>query len=195
MPLATYPVSVVYRLTDDPDQAPHSLGVQAVATADKSAMAVAVVLVRTLARLRHPGRTAEVLLDRLKAGAPGAVVDGLYAYVLSRHGHVNHLVFPGRIEQDLGQAVSDTLRGLDEQQTFGVLADAVYLSYINSMGLASLAAHAQRLNMHVFRAQPAIAKVVAMTGLSTLVTMHPDLNSALAALEATAQSRLPPWRS
>lgn len=182
MPLYSIPVAVAYQLEDDPQGIPYGIGIQAVGTSPQAAQAISLVLTKALVAMRHPGKTARILQDRLKIGQLGPQIDGPYAYVFTRGNHINQLVFPARIDQDRGSYLGDALAGLDGATTLGVLVDCIHLSYINSTGLAAFAAHAGRLNMRLFRITDPIAKVFEITGLTRAVPAYQDLPSALAAL-------------
>jgi anti-anti-sigma factor len=189
MPLYSIPVAVAYQLEDDPQGIPYALGIQAVGTSAQAAQAVSLVLTKALIAMRHPGKQAKILQDRLKIGELGQQIDGPYAYVFTRGNHINQLVFPARIDQDRGSHLEQGLAGLDSTTTLGVLVDCIHLLYINSTGLAAFAAHAGRLNMRLFRVSDPIAKVFEITGLTRTVPAYQDLPSALAAL--VRESNLP----
>ncbi len=187
MPLYAIPVVVPYQLDDDPDGVAYTIAVKAIGTQAQAAKAVAQVLVRALIQIRHGERPGRVLQDRVQVGAPGAQVDGPYAYVFTRGNLIGQLTLPPRIDQDLGVVVGQTFEGLDHHQVHGVLLDAIHLTYINSLGLAAFAAHSVRLNLRMFRVSDPIAKVVEITGLTRTIPMYPDLPSALGELVRKAR--------
>ena len=189
MPLHAVPVVIPYALDDDPGGASYAITVQAVGTTVQAGHAVAQVLVKALVQIRHPGVGAHLITDRIKVGQLGPVVDGPYAYVLTRGSHLNHLVFPPRIDQDQGYALDQVLAGLDEASVHGVLLDGVHLSYINSAGLAALASNAPRLNLRCFRISEAIGKVLEITSLQKVIPTYPDLTTALSALVRAALTK------
>lgn len=178
MALVNYPVTLPYVQVGDPTAALFTMQVDAVATSPAGAMAVAQVLVETVARLRHAGQGAKVATERARIGAPGRPVEGLYAYVLANSFHIARLDFPSRIEQQAAQRLADTLNGLDPRAVFGVIADCVHLSYISSMGLAAFASAAGRIPIRLLRPQPTISKVIDMVGLSRFIPAFPDLRKA-----------------
>lgn len=178
MPLHKIPVTVPYTLVGDPTASLFTVQVDAVATAPTGAIATAQVLVEALARMRHPGQGAKVASERVRVGAVGSQVGGLYAYVLTNSFHIAHLDFPGRLEQAGAQQLSDALNGIDQRNLFGVLADCVYLSYISSMGLAALASNAQRVRLRLIRPSAGVLKVLDMVGLARMVPCFPDLPKA-----------------
>lgn len=178
MPLHRIPVTVPYTLVGDPDASLFTVQVDTVATAPTGAIATAQVLVEAQARMRHPGRGARVVTERVRVGAVGPQVTGLYAYVLSNGFHIGHLDFPARLEQTAAQELSDSLAGLDQRNLFGVVADCVYLAYISSMGLAALASHAQKVRLRLIRPSPSVVKVLDMVGLQRFVPCFPDLPKA-----------------
>ena len=186
MPLHNVPVVVPYALDDDPEGPSYAISVQAVGTTTQAGQAVAQVLVKAMIQIRHPGVGAHLLTERIKVGSLGAVVDGPYAYVITRGNHLNHVVFPPRIDQDRGNELDQILTGLDEGSVLGVLMDGIHLSYINSSGLAALASHAPRLNLRLFRVSEAIFKVLEITSLTKVVPTYADLTSALSALVRAA---------
>jgi len=189
MPLYAVPVVVPYALDDDPDGASYTVSEQAVATTPQAGQAVAQVLVKALIQIRHPGVAAHLTTDRIKVGHPGPVVEGPYAYVITRGNHLNHVVFPSRIDQSRGAELDQILTGLDDGSVLGVLMDGIHLTYINSSGLAALAAHSQRLNLRFFRVSEAIQKVLEITSLTRVVPTYADLTSALAALVRSAVAK------
>jgi anti-anti-sigma factor len=182
MPLHQIPVIVPYRLDDDADGVQYTISVQAVGTQPPAAQAVAQVLVRALAQIRHGDHPIKLIADRIQVGHPTGEINGPYAYVLAHGAQIGLLNFPARIDQDHGQLVGQMLEGLDSKQVHGVLFDAIHLTYINSLGLAALAGHATRLNLRLFRASNPIAKVIEITGLTRQIPMYPDLPSALGEL-------------
>jgi len=119
-----------------------------------------------------------VASDRVRVGAIGAQVSGLYAYVLTNSFHIAHLEFPARLEQAGAQQLADTFAGIDQRNLYGVLADCVYLSYISSMGLAAMASNAQRVRLRLIRPSDSVLKVLDMVGLRKMVPCFPDLPKA-----------------
>jgi anti-anti-sigma factor len=178
MPLHKIPVTVPYTLVGDANASLFTVQVDAVATSPTGAIATAQVLVEALARMRHPGQGAKVATDRIRVGALGAQVNGLYLYILANSYHINHLDFPARLEQAAAQQVSDSLTGIDQRNIYGVIADCVYLNYISSMGLAALASNAQRVRLRLLRPNAGIIKVLEMVGLQRMVPVFPDLPKA-----------------
>lgn len=185
MPLHRIPVTVPYTLVGDADASLFTVQVDTVATAPTGAIATAQVLVEALARMRHPGRGARVASDRIRVGPVGRQVDGLYAYILANGFHIPHLDFPNRIDQAASGPLSDSLSGIDTRNLFGVIADAVYLQYLSSMGVAAFAANAQRLRLRLLRPSEPIVKVLDMVGLRRLIPCFPDLPKACDDLVAT----------
>jgi anti-anti-sigma factor len=186
MPLFSIPVAVAYQIDGDPQEITHAVGVQAVGTSGQAAQAVSLVLTKALIQMRHPGSTARILQERVKVGQPSAQIDGPYAYVFTKGSHINQLVFPSRIDQDRGSHLDQALTGIETSHTLGLLVDCIHLAYINSTGLGALAAHAQRLNMRLFRVSDPIAKVLEITGLTRAIPAYQDLPSALTELVRNA---------
>jgi len=182
MPLHTIPIVIPWQLGSGPQAVNHTTGVQAVATTPQAALAVAKLLVQALAAMRHPGQTITVDLERAKIGAVGPEVHGLYAYIFGMGSTISQINFPGRIDQDAGSRLHQSLEGIDATRTVGLLMDCVLLSYINSSGLAALAGAGQRLNLHLFRLPAPVLKVFQMTGIDRLVPNHADLNTAVAVM-------------
>lgn len=178
MPLHRIPVTVPYTLVGDPEAALFTVQVDAVATAPTGAIATAQVLVEALARMRHPGRGAKVVSDRIRVGPQGSAVGGLYAYVLSNGYHIPHLDFPARIDQAAAEQLADALTGIDTRNLYGVIADAVYLQYLSSMGVAALAANAPRVRLRLLRPPEMVVKVFDLVGLRKLIPCFPDLPKA-----------------
>jgi len=185
MPLHKIPVTVPYTLVGDPTASLFTIQVDTVATSATGAIATAQVLVEALARMRHPGQGAKVVSDRVRVGAIGAQVSGLYAYVLTNSFHIAHLDFPARLEQDAAQQLADTFTGIDQRNLYGLIADCVYLSYISSMGVAALASNAQRVRLRLIRPTPGLLKVLEMVGLTRMVPSFPDLPKACDDLVST----------
>jgi anti-anti-sigma factor len=178
MPLHKIPVTVPYTLVGDPTASLFTIQVDAVATSPTGAIATAQVLVEALARMRHPGQGAKVASERVRVGAIGNQVTGLYAYILSNAFHISHIDFPTRLEQEAAQQLSDAFAGIDQRNLYGILADCVYLSYISSMGLAALASNAQRVRLRLIRPSAGVLKVLEMVGLQRMVPSFPDLPKA-----------------
>lgn len=196
MPLHRIPVTVPYTLVGDPEAALFTVQVDAVATAPTGAIATAQVLVEALARMRHPGRGARVVSDRIRVGPQGTQVGGLYAYVLANGYHIPHLDFPARIDQDAAQQLADALSSIDQRNLFGVVADCVYLQYLGSMGVAAIASNAQRVRLRLLRPSDTVVKVFDLVGLRKLVPCFPDLPKACDDLVSTClqRSAAPPTR-
>ncbi len=178
MPLHKIPVTVPYTLIGDATASLFTVQIDTVATSPTGAIATAQVLVEALARMRHPGQGSKVASDRVRVGAIGAQVSGLYAYVLTNSFHIAHLEFPARLEQAGAQQLADTFAGIDQRNLYGVLADCVYLSYISSMGLAAMASNAQRVRLRLIRPSDSVLKVLDMVGLRKMVPCFPDLPKA-----------------
>jgi anti-anti-sigma regulatory factor len=178
MPLHRIPVTVPYTLVGDATASLFTVQVDTVATAPTGAIATAQVLVEALARMRHPGRGAKVVTERVRVGAVGSQVSGLYAYVLANSFAIARLEFAARIDQEAAQQLADTFAGIDQRNLFGILADAVYLNYVSSMGLAAIASNAQRVRLRLIRPQEGVLKVLDMVGLRRMVPCFPDLPKA-----------------
>jgi anti-anti-sigma regulatory factor len=191
MPLFDIPVVTTYRLLDDRDGALFSVQVRTVASAEPAALAIAQVLSQALASLRHPGRRIEILPDRVKIGATGQTVDGPYAYVLTHGNHIHHLTFPSRVDSQSGEVMGNAFAGLDPKTLYGVVMDCHPLSYINTAGLASIAAHAKRLHLRLFRISDPVRKVFEIVGLLQLLRVHSSLQSALNDLVAESGAAKP----
>jgi anti-anti-sigma factor len=179
MPLFDIPVVVSYRLEDDRSGALFAVQVRTVASGEPAALAIAQVLTQALAALRHPGRRVELLNDRSKVGAVGQVIDGPYAYVLTHGNHIHHLTFPSRVDSQSGEVMGNAFAGLDPKTLYGVVMDCHPLSYINTAGLASIAAHAKRVRLRLFRISDPVRKVFEIVGLLQLLRIHPTLQAAL----------------
>ena len=185
MPLHTIPIVIPWQLGTGLQAVNQTTGVQAVATTPQAALAVAKLLVQALAAMRYPGQAMTVDLERAKIGAVGPEVHGLYAYVFGLGSTITQITFSGRIDQDAGSRLHQSLEGIDPARTVGLLMDCVLLSYINSSGLAALAGAGERLNLHLFRLPAPVLKVFQMTGIDRLVPNHADLNTAVAVMITT----------
>jgi anti-anti-sigma regulatory factor len=168
-----------YRLRDERDGALFSVQVNAVASNEASAVAAAQALVRSLAGLKHRGRAIEALPERVKVGAIGRQVEGPYAYVLTHGNLIHHLDFPSRIDSQSGEVMGNAFAGLDPNLLLGVVMDCNPLTYINTSGLASIAAHAKRIQLRLFRVSDPVRRVFQIVGLVQLLRIFPDLRSAL----------------
>jgi len=190
VPLFDIPVVMPYRLRDDRDSALYSVQVNAVASSEASALAAAQALVRAHGGIKHRGHAIEVLPDRAKIGATGRQIEGPYAYVLTHGNLIHHLDFPARIDSQSGEVMGDAFAGLDPALLLGVVMDCHPLTYINTSGLASIAAHAKRIQLRLFRVSEPVRRVFQIVGLVQLLRIHADLRSALDDLIA-AQPALP----
>jgi anti-anti-sigma regulatory factor len=179
MPLLEFPVAIPYRLLDDRDGVHFLVQVRAIASGEPAAIATAQVLVKALASLHHRGKAVEVLIERTKVGAPGGQVDGPYVYVLTHGNHIHHLAFPPRIDSQSGEVMGNAFAGLDPKTLHGVVMDCHPLVYINTAGLASIAAHAKRLHLRLFRVSDPVRRVFEIVGLMQLLHVHSTLQSAL----------------
>jgi anti-anti-sigma regulatory factor len=168
-----------YRLSDDRDHALYSIQVNAVASNEASAIAAAQALIRCLAQLKHPGQPVEVLPARAKVGALGRQIEGPYAYVLTHGNLIHHLDFPARIDSQSGEVMGNAFAGLDPNLLLGVVMDCNPLTYINTSGLASIAAHAKRIHLRLFRVSEPVRRVFQIVGLEKMLRIHPDLRLAL----------------
>jgi anti-anti-sigma regulatory factor len=179
MPLFDIPVVVPYRLRDDRDGVPCTVQVHAIASTESAALAIGTMLVAALARLHHPRRATEVLAERAKAGPPGQQVDGPYAYVLTQGNRIHHLTFPARIDSQSGESMGNAFASIDPKTLYAVLMDCHPLTYINTAGLASIAAHAKRLHLRLFRISEPVRKVFEIVGLMHMLRVHASLQGAL----------------
>ena len=182
MPLFSHPVVLPYRYDGDADDQFHIGQAHALATTQPAALATAQVLITVQAILRAPGRRPLPAAARARVGAAGMAVEGLYAYVIARNGPIQHLHFPSRLDQDQGARMGDVLNGLDADNIFGLVFDCNQLTYLNSMALASIAGHAERLHIHCCRLSDPVRKVFELVSLHLVVGVHKDLQTALAAL-------------
>ncbi|MBA3939380.1 MAG: STAS domain-containing protein [Planctomycetes bacterium] len=187
MPLYEIPVVIPYRLDRDPSAALYGLQVNTIASKAVAAIAVAQMLAQALARLHHPGRTSTVLIERAKAGATGRMIDGPYAYVMGHGNHIHHLAFPRRIDHHGRNPLGEAFDGLDPAKLHGLVLDCANMQYINSTGLAALAAHSDRLRIHLFRIGEPLRKVFDLVGLTHLMQFHDSMQLALEALVARSR--------
>jgi anti-anti-sigma factor len=159
-----------------------SLQVDAVAGDLASAQAIAAALAATWLRLRHAGSGFQPRAGRAKIGARSEAVEGFYAYVLSRRDHIHRLAFPRRIDGVGGEALAQSLDGLDAAQTFAVVFDLGGLDYINTTGLGALLGNSKRLRLLLSGAGDTIRHVFDAVGLTRLLPLHQDVAAALASL-------------
>lgn len=188
MPLFAIPVVMPYRLRDDREGVLFPVQVEAVASTTAAAVATAQTLVHRHGSLKHRGRAIETLPEHVRIGALGRMIEGPYAYVLRHGNHIHHLDFPARIDNRSGGVMGDAFAGLDPNQLLGVVMDCNPLAYINTTGLASIAAHAKRIQLRLFRVSDPVRRVFEIVGLAQLLRIFPDLRSALDDLDTT----LPP---
>lgn len=168
-----------YRLRDASDGVLYSVQVNAVASNEASALAAAQALVRSLGAMRHRGHQIEAVPERAKLGSVGRQIEGPYAYVLTNGNLIHHLDFPARIDSQSGEVMGNAFAGLDPQLLLGVVMDCNPLTYINTSGLASIAAHAKRIQLRLFRVSEPVRRVFQIVGLEQLLRIFPDLRSAL----------------
>ncbi len=188
MPLHDIPVVIPYRLSGDPGNVLYPLQVHTVASGEAAALATAKLLTHTIANLRHPGRIVEVVSERAKCGQPTRQVDGPYAYVLTVGSHIHHLDFPARIDSQSGEVMGDAFAGLDPTTLHGVVMDCHAMTYINTAGLASIAGHAKRLHLRLFRVSEPVRRVFEIVGLTQLLRIMPTLQAALDDLDSDHKS-------
>ncbi len=179
MPLFDIPVVMPYRLSDDRSAALFSVQVNTVASNEIAAVSAAKALVRTLGMLRHRGQAIEAQVERAKIGPIGRQIDGPYAYVLTHGNLIHHLDFPPRIDSQSGEVMGNAFAGLDPSLLLGVVMDCHPLTYINTSGLASIAAHAKRIQLRLFRISEPVNRVLQIVGLVQMLRIFPDLRSAL----------------
>jgi anti-anti-sigma factor len=132
-----------------------------------------------------------VLADRAKIGQVRQQIDGPYAYVLTQGNRIHHLTFPARIDSQSGESMGNTFAGIDPKTLNAVLMDCHALTYINTAGLASIAAHAKRLHLRLFRISEPVRKVFEIVGLLQMLRVHGTLQSALDSLVSERGTDLP----
>jgi anti-anti-sigma factor len=79
--------------------------------------------------------------------------------------------------------MGNAFAGLDLQSLLGVVLDGQLLSYINTSGLASLAAHAKRIQLQVCRVSEPVRRVFDIVGLMPMLNVHATMPVALEQLE------------
>ncbi len=178
MPLFTIPVMLPFQV-EGADAQVIPVQVTAAASSTPAALATAQVLVAAYTRARLPGVKVRLMVDKARIGQPGPQVSGLYAYTFGRGPQIHQLTFPGRLDLDEGHHLGESLKGLDAKSLIGVVFDCHALTYLNSTALAAFAGHAERLNLHLFRVSEPVKKVFELVGITNLVPIHPDLQSAL----------------
>jgi anti-anti-sigma regulatory factor len=133
-----------------------------------------------------------VLADRAKTGQPRQQIDGPYAYVLTQGNRIHQLTFPARIDSQSGESMGNAFAGIDPKTLYAVLMDCHALTYINTAGLASIAAHAKRLHLRLFRISEPVRKVFEIVGLLQMLRVHTSLQ---AALDPGQRARVPTSRA
>ena len=179
MPLHDFPVIMPYRLSSATDESLYSLQIHTVVSTEAAAIATAKVLASAVASLRHPQQAFELMADRAKIGSSGRQIEGPYAYVLTKGNHLFHLDFPARIDTQAGDIMGNSFAGLDPTSLLGVVMDCHSLAYINTSGLANLAAHAKRIHLQLFRVSEPVRRVFEIVGLLHLINIHPTMQLAL----------------
>jgi anti-anti-sigma regulatory factor len=182
VPLHDFSVIMPYRTAHQPDEILRPLHIQAVASTPRAALATAEMIGATLAALQSPSGVT-MAQESTKVGQSGRVIDGPYAYILTKGNRVLHYDFPARIDSEAGEAMGNLFTGLDVTNLFGVVMDCHTLTYINTSGLASLAAHARRTRLQLFRVSEPVRRVFEIVGLIHLLKIHASLADALAGLE------------
>jgi anti-anti-sigma regulatory factor len=182
VPLHDFPVIMPYRAANQPDDILRPLQIQTVASEPRAALAAAQVIANALAALQSPSG-ATIVNDSVKVGQSGRVIDGPYAYILTKSNRVLHYSFPARIDSEAGEAMGNFFAGLDVTNLFGVIMDCHLLTYINTSGLASLAAHAGRTRLQLFRVSEPVRRVFEIVGLVHLLKIHNSLSDAVIALQ------------
>ncbi len=174
-----YPVVASYRLNAS-DAAIHTVQVNTVAADAPRALAIGTLIAQHWLRLHHP--QAALLNDRIKCGSPQGPANGLALTLLSDADVVQAVIFPNRIDSEPGERLGDWLAGLDCLRVDAVLFNCAELTYINTVGLTSLAAHVKRLHLHLFQVPEQVMKVFDIVGLSRYLTILPGLEEALVAI-------------
>ena len=180
MPISSYPVVVPYRAPGSGD-AVSTVQINTIAEDSPSALVEARMIAGHWTRLRHGG-PVELLVDRIKCGAPSPQASGPNLYVLTKYDSVHAVTFPARIDSEPGERLGETLAGLDERQIYAVIFACRRLSYINTVGLTALAAHVKRLRLCLCAVPEPVQRVFDIVGLTRYLSLYPDLASALTAV-------------
>jgi anti-anti-sigma factor len=102
-------------------------------------------------------------------------------------GGVMKVVFDGRLDINGSEAVDLKMSAIAGSRKF-VLIDMRKVSFIGSMGLRTIVNAARTIKsrggkMAVFGPDEGVEKVFTVSGVNTLVTIHHDLESAVASLQ------------
>ena len=174
-----YPVVASYRSAPG-DAVVHSLQVNVVAMDPPRALAQGLLIAKHWLRVQHP--SASLLSDRAKCGAAQSPASGPSLILMGTSDIVQSVVFPARIDSEPGERLGEILAGLDAEKMDAVLFNCADLTYMNTVGLTSLAAHVKRLRLHLFQVPEPVMKVFEIVGLSRYLTILPGLEESLAAI-------------
>jgi anti-anti-sigma regulatory factor len=186
MPSHIYPVVVAYRLGASANESLGTVQINSVALDAPRARANALLIAEHWLRLRHGKDAAKIIPDRTKCGSSDGQVNGPHLIIISDSDIVQAIGFPKRIDSDPGERLGEVLAGLDPSTVHAVLFSCAELTYINTIGLTSIAAHVKRLRLHLFQVPETVFKVFEIVGLSRYLTLLPGLEEALVAIPPRA---------
>jgi anti-anti-sigma factor len=102
-------------------------------------------------------------------------------------GGITKVILDGRLDIDGAAAVDSHMSGIVGTRK-AVLVDLQNVSFLGSMGLRSLVSPALAIKgrggkMVLFAPNEMVAKVLKISGVDTMIPVHQELQSALAALQ------------
>ncbi|MDA3961109.1 MAG: hypothetical protein PF961_09990 [Planctomycetota bacterium] len=184
MPLHAHTVMVPYRLDDEISAPLFSLEIETAASSPDAALATAQVVAETSVAITH-GRAGRIHIDRARVAPQGNRIMGPYAYVFTAGDRIPMLTVAARIDANAGEDLNHALNGLAAPWTRGVILDCAALQAIASPALQTLAKHAARLRLQLFRVPDGISASFKQLGLDRSLAIHPDLRGALQGLRHT----------
>jgi len=109
---------------------------------------------------------------------------GPYLLILSDTDIVQTICFPPRIDSGPGERLGQVLDGLDQTRVDAVILVCSELTYINTVGLTSIAAHVKRRQILLAQVPETVYKVLEIVGLTRYVSILAGLEEALVAVPA-----------
>jgi anti-anti-sigma regulatory factor len=173
---------IPYRLNGG-DGAVRTIQVNVVAMDARKAAEDATLIAQHWLRIR--GLPTNIILnERISTGSPSKESGGPHFLIFADNDIVHSVCFPSRIDSVPGERMGDILNGFDPKQIDAVVFSCAELTYINTVGLTSIAAHVKRLRIHLYQVPEPVLKVFEIVGLSRYITIMPGLEEALVAIPA-----------
>ncbi len=182
MRLAIYPTRLHFRPPNRAGQEGFilpSVAVDAVASTRENAVAVAQAMAVMVCTRKWGGAPSEVLKDRAMVGEATTAIDGPNAYAIGPHFRITAHPLPSRLASDNVATTSQIFTGLSLAGSQHVIIDAAMLSCADSMGVAALIEHREKLHIHLFRPTPSMIKLLGQLRLNLVLGLHPNLAEAL----------------